>query len=153
MKLFVLLSLVIMTAQVAQAEVIYPDQTDLPNLECTLSDGQSVPFKLDAPKMIWQEKANEAFPWQKLYEGEVSQKLTGRYGLELTLNVKYSDSYFGKSVQYVITQEAGEHNDYTSMSNVVSVKSFKDFNFKIFQAFRYAFEIKCQGVPPEVPGT
>lgn len=144
MKLFVLLSLVILTAQVAQAEVVYPDQNDLPNLECKLSDGQPVPFKLDAPKMIWQEKANEAFPWQKLYEGEVSQKLTGRYGLEVTLTVRYSDSYFGKSVQYVITQEAGKHNDYTSMSNVVSLKSFKDFNFKTFQLFKFAYEIQCK---------
>jgi len=133
MKLLPLLSLLILTAPSAQAEVLYPDQKNLPNLECTFAQSNKIKFNLDAPKMVWQEEANRAFPWQKLYRGEVNETLVAGDGLKLKLKLEYSDSYFGKSVNYII--EEIPKGGYV-FQNVVSISSFKEFNFKIFQVFK-----------------
>lgn len=131
----------------ASSNMPYPDQTDVPTLKCTFSQGDSVEYTLDAPKMIWQSKANARIPEQRLYMGEVSTDLVGDKGLKLKLTMKFSDSYFGKSIQYII--EADALADY-SFANVVSVKSFSDFNFKMFQLAAvntdapFVFALECK---------
>ena len=115
MKSVILLGLLsIISPAIHAVEVQYPNQAEIPNLECSISGDASEKFVLRAPKMIWQEKVNAKFPGYNLYVGE-----TVHYGL-IKITVQFTDSSEGKSAQVMVRGAGNTNFENTSSINVAN---------------------------------